>query len=97
MSESNRMSCCLGDLHDKEVINTCTGARLGFVCDVEIDLCAGRLIAILVPGEGGGLFSKAPDLRIPWEKIERIGKDTILVALAELPPCFTEPPKRKFF
>jgi YlmC/YmxH family sporulation protein len=87
----NMMSCCLGDLRDKEVINTCNGRRLGYVTDVEIDLCAGRLVAIMVPGEcGGGFFSRAQDLRIPWEKIERIGKDTILVAVTELPPCCDE-------
>jgi len=79
------MSCCLSDMRDKEVINTANGHRLGFVTDVEIDLCLGRLVAIMVPGEGGGLFSRAQDLRIPWEKIERIGRDTILVALSELP------------
>ncbi len=83
----NMLSCCLGDLRDKEVINTCNGHRFGYVTDVEIDLCAGRLTAILVPGECGGLFARSQDIRIPWEKIERIGKDTILVALAELPPC----------
>lgn len=91
----NVMSCCLTDLRDKEVINTCNGRRLGYVTDVEIDLCAGKLTAILVPGECAGLFSRAEDLRIPWEKIERIGKDTILVALTELPPCGEEEKKRK--
>lgn len=91
----NRMSCCLGDLRDKEVINTANGRRLGYVTDVEIDLCAGRLVAIMVPGEGGGLFTRSEDLRIPWEKIERIGKDTILVALAELPPCCDDEKGRK--
>lgn len=82
----DKMSCCLGEIRDKEVINVANGRRLGYVLDVEIDLCAGRLSAIVVPGEGGGLFSKPRDVRVPWEKIERIGRDTILVRLNELPP-----------
>ncbi len=79
--------CCINDLRDKEVINTCDGRRLGFVTDVEIDLCSGRLTAIMVPGEPASLFGKTPDIRIPWDKIERIGNDTILVCVSELPPC----------
>ena len=86
----DRMSCCLGDMRDKEVINTANGRRLGYVTDVEIDLCAGRLVAIMVPGDAPGLFARRCDLRIPWEKIERIGKDTILVELQELPAAVEE-------
>ena len=91
----DRMSCCLSDLREKEVVNTCTGQRLGYVQDVEIDLCAGRLTAILLPGECHGFFQKSADLRIPWDKIERIGRDMILVALAELPCCAMEEKEKK--
>ena len=87
--------CCINDLRDKEVINTCDGRRLGFVTDVEIDLCAGRLTAIMVPGEPMSLFGKTPDLRIPWDKIERIGDDTMLVCVSELPPCCDGGGKKK--
>ena len=74
----------LNGLRDKEVINTENGSRMGYVCDVEVDLAAGKLTAILVPGEGGGLFSKPRDIRIPWEKIVKIGEDTILVSYLSL-------------
>lgn len=79
--------CCVGDLRDKEVISTCDGARLGYVCDVEIDLCCGRLTAILVPGESKCFgFVRGKCLRIPWECIERIGDDIILVNVKGLRP-----------
>ena len=80
------MVCTLSDLRDKEVINVLSGKRLGYVCDVEIDCSCGRVCALLVPGPSkcfglvrGGL------LRIPWDKIERIGDDIILVRADNLP------------
>lgn len=77
--------CCTADLHDKEVINVCDGRRLGYVIDVEFDLCDGRICALIVPGECNMLgFGKGNDIVIPWDKIERIGEDTILVKMAEL-------------
>ena len=91
-------NCCTAALRDKEVINVCDGCRLGYVCDTEIDICCGKVTALLVPGETR-LFSLSggPVLRIPWDKIERIGDDIILVRVnpAELCPC--PPGKRKFF
>ncbi|MBQ8509942.1 MAG: YlmC/YmxH family sporulation protein [Clostridia bacterium] len=72
--------CCLNDFRNKEVINLCDGTRLGFVCDVEIDLDCGNVIAILVPGDGRLFsFGKCPPIRILWCDIERIGDDVILV------------------
>ena len=67
-------------LKDREVINVCDGRRLGNVSDVQIDLCNGRLTAIIVPGECNFLgFSKGDDVLIPWSCIERIGDDIIIV------------------
>ena len=34
------------DLREKEVINICDGERLGFVEDVEFDLCTGKITHI---------------------------------------------------
>ncbi len=76
------MDCCLNDLRNKEVINVYSGKRLGYVSDVELDTRDARLLSILVPGEGG-LFSRAPALRIPWACIEHIGEDLIIVNIKE--------------
>lgn len=38
------------DLREKEVINICDGERLGFVEDVEFDLCTRKITHIIIPG-----------------------------------------------
>lgn len=76
------MECCsVSDLSNKEVISSKTGCRLGHVCDVEINTCDGRLVAIIIWGKSrcAGLFGREDDIRICWEDIEVIGCDTILV------------------
>ena len=85
--------CRVTELRDREVINICDGRRLGFVCDVEIDICSGKVIALIVP-EDRGCFSlaKTRDIRIPWDKIDRIGEDIILVSL---PPSEIKPEEHK--
>lgn len=69
------------DFRQKEVINIYDGKRLGFVCDVDIDLEKGVLNAIIIPGNGKvlGLFGGDDDYVIPWTKIKTIGEDIILV------------------
>ena len=82
MEASAACGCCrIVDLRTKEVINICDGARLGFVCDVEVNTCTGRVVAIVVPGEARffGLFGRGEDFIVPWEDIKRIGEDIILV------------------
>ena len=86
------MSCCINDLRNKDVINICDGERLGCVIDVEIDVCNGRLISIIVPGDNRIFCLKQNRLCISWDKIERIGNDTILV---NLPVRSTKKPERK--
>ena len=66
-----------------EVINLCGGERLGFPCELEIDLECGNVISFTVIRECGGfpLFSDREEYVIPWCKIECIGEDAILVRL----------------
>ncbi len=73
--------CCITELHSKEVINQKNGCRLGFVSDVEVDTCCGRVVAIIIYGKPKcfGLMGHCDDIRIPWEDIKIIGDDTILV------------------
>lgn len=74
------MHCRIVDLRCKEVISVSDGSRLGYVSDVEIDTCTGRMVAIVVPGHSKGLniFAKKNDYIIPWDAIRRIGDDIIL-------------------
>ena len=69
------------ELRDKEVIHVCEGARLGYVNDLVIDICCGRVTALIVPGPCRflGLFGREDDYVIPWLCCKRIGDDLILV------------------
>ena len=65
----------------KEVVNVCDGARLGFVCALELDVCTGQGVSLVVPGAGKcfGLLGAPEEFVIPWACIRRIGDDIILV------------------
>ena len=69
------------ELRRKEVINLRDGARLGAVCDLEVDLCSGTVCSVVVPGapKMWGLLKKDEELVIPFCKINKIGDDVILV------------------
>ena len=56
-------------------------ARLGAVCDLEVDLCSGTVCSIVVPGppKMWGLLKSDEELVIPFCKINKIGDDVILV------------------
>ncbi len=80
------MVCRITELHDKEVINIRTGARLGVVDDVEVDSCTAALCAIVVHGRPKcfGLMGYEEDRVIPWNCIEVVGDETVLVNVTEL-------------
>lgn len=70
-----------GKLRQKEVVNIADGARLGFICDLVIDICTGKICAIVVPGPSrlSFFFKGERDQVIPWKNIRKIGEDVILV------------------
>ena len=75
------MDCRMRELRCKEVINICDGYRLGFVSDVEVRVPDGQVCAIIVygPMRFFGLFGRGEEYYIPWECIQRIGDDIILI------------------
>ena len=75
------MNCCnTENFREKEVINVCDGRRLGCVSEVIFDVCDGKITAIVVPPQGGFFKHKdAQAIIIPWERIEKIGADVIIV------------------
>lgn len=77
--------CRIEELCRKDVINIKDGSRLGFIDDVEIDVCDGRVVAIVIFGCARffGLFGREEDVVIPWCDIQKIGEDTILVCYEE--------------
>lgn len=71
------------ELKRKEVINLCDGARLGHLCDLELDVCTGTVLAIVVPGESRmlGILKSNDNMVIPFCHIKKFGEDVILVEL----------------
>ena len=91
---------CVNDLREKEVINVCDGRRLGYVYDVEIESCTGRVISIVVLFDCRMFgFGRCEELVIPWEKINCFGDDAILVSIEnevyEKIKCDAHPKKNK--
>jgi len=81
------MNCCITELRNKDVINKCTGARLGNVVDCQVDTCTGRVVALVVMGRPRmmGVFSR-DECFVRWEDIDVIGDDIILVNTVHMPP-----------
>lgn len=75
------MQCRMKDLRCKEVINICDGRRLGYVGDIELKIPEGQATAIIVYGPAPffGLLGRGEEYYIPWDCIQRMGDDIILV------------------
>ncbi|MBE6674011.1 MAG: YlmC/YmxH family sporulation protein [Ruminococcaceae bacterium] len=86
----------LTDITEKQVVNLCDGKILGYIVDFMIDVCNGCITAIIIPGDGGIFgFKKCTDIIIPWNKICKIGKDTIIVDIGNLPSVEDDRGKRR--
>lgn len=68
-------------LRQKEVVNIMDGSRLGYICDLILDECTGKICAIVVPGPSrfSFFFRGDRDNIIAFKKIVKIGEDVILV------------------
>ena len=75
----------MSELKRRVVINGCDCKRLGFVGDLDVDPCTGRILAIIVPGPGcvWGFLGREKEYIIPFCDICQIGDDIILVRLKE--------------
>ena len=76
------MNCRLTDIRHKEVISACDGCRIGFVDDVIVDTKCAKIVSLVIFGRSSflGFIGKCEDYIIPWEKIELIGEDTIIIS-----------------
>ena len=75
----------ISDLRMREVVNVMNGKKLGLIKDIEIDLDAGRVKSVVLPGNSKvlGLFGRNDDVVVPWQKIKKLGLDVILVEVAD--------------
>ena len=78
------------ELRRKEVINITDGGRLGFVGDLELQLPDGQAAALVVYGPARflGLFGRGQEYYVPWDCIQRMGEDIILI---DKPPQRRDP------
>lgn len=74
------MICNFSELRNKEVINKLDGARLGAVCDFEVDTETGKMKSLVVLGKGRLFSAMTETIKISWSNIEVIGEDTVLVS-----------------
>ncbi|MEG1742159.1 MAG: YlmC/YmxH family sporulation protein [Acetivibrio sp.] len=71
----------LCELSQKEVINICDGQRLGFIEDIEFDVCTGQICKVMIPGpcKIWGIMGRDHEYVIDYCCIRQIGEDVVLV------------------
>lgn len=77
----------LRDLSEKDVIQIKTGENLGRIDDMIFDEHTAQLQSVVLRGRGRlfGLLGYDEDLIIPWESIQTIGTDVVMVNAEPLP------------
>lgn len=77
-----------GELERKEILSLKDGSRIGYADHLLVDLDTASVRALVVCGRlrWFGLLGREPDLTIPWQNIEVIGEDAILVRMTEALP-----------
>lgn len=80
------MLCRIDELKNKQVVSVKNGAVLGRIDDVEINTDTGTLNSIIIFGKNHilGIFGKDNDIIIPWNDIQVIGSETVLVTTESL-------------
>ena len=75
------MLISVGELCEKEVVNTLDGTSLGLAGDVILDSESRKAAAVIIKNKPGffGFAKREDEVSIPWDKIETIGKDIIFV------------------
>lgn len=76
----------IADFKNKQVVSVETGTVLGYVGEIEIDTDSGKVANLIIFGRQKlyGMLGREDDIQIPWENIEVIGEETVLVKGAVL-------------
>ena len=84
MMNSKQYTFC--EMTKKTVVNVADGRTLGNVCDMAFG-SNGGVIGFVVPGKKSFFKSitSSETIFIPWNRIVKIGSDTVLVSLAMMP------------
>lgn len=80
----------LRQLCKKDVVQLGSGVKLGRADDLELEMGSAQVCSLILRGRPRwfGLLGRGEDLVIPWQQIETIGEDVILVncPVQDLPP-----------
>ncbi|MBM7540495.1 YlmC/YmxH family sporulation protein [Amphibacillus cookii] len=71
----------LSTLQTKQIVSMDTGARIGHVIDLEIDVETGLITDIIIGNRSSvsHIFQKQTEVIVPWKNIVTFGHDVILV------------------
>lgn len=72
----------LSEINGKEIVDLKKGERMGILgqADLEIDEQTGHIKALLIPTlKWFGFRKQGSEVRVPWNKITKIGKDMIII------------------
>lgn len=73
----------LSDLQNKDIINIIDGKKIGSIIDINIDSSGNMKGLVIEEGRSFPNFlGSKSEIEIPWEKIEKIGEDVILVNMS---------------
>ena len=75
------MNVSFNSLRCKEVINVCDGCRLGYIDDLIIDCNSGAVCEVEIPLRRKFFSFISERITVPWNCIERIGDDIIIVSI----------------
>lgn len=76
----------LSELEEKEVVNIKTCKKLGYINDLELDMCNGCIKSVIVPVRrcfSLNFFGEKKEYVIPFCQLKQIGPDIILVELPD--------------
>lgn len=74
------MEISYNELKCKEIVNLADGKRMGKTLDLIFDSSGTNVLGLVAMGSRK-LFSKNEDIFIPWDNIQKIGNDVILINL----------------
>ncbi len=81
MEKKERREIRICQLAQKEVVNLCDGQILGYINDIEFDICTGCVTKVIVPGpcKVCGILGRDHEYVIDFCCVKCIGEDTVLV------------------
>lgn len=90
MTENKSKCITLKMLFNKEVVNTQSGERLGYIDDADIDMECGLIKCFYVTSHCPPFSKKKERRKFSFDDIAKIGNDIILVKT-----CFNAPKNNK--